>query len=97
MPKDNSAVFEKTCFLGPQCTLIRRFFNWIGATMALIACCLDILYMGKVVFQNKGIYVGYVLFWTLRLLITFALGVYYFKTMGLDYRPRMASGVREEN
>ena len=63
----------------------------------MISAALDILYMGKVLFQSKGIYVGFVLFWILRLLVTFSLGTYYFCVLGLGYNPPMrATEHREE-
>lgn len=47
--------------------------------------------MGKVLFQSKGIYAGFVLFWVLRLLITLTLGIYYFCSYGCYYKPKMTS------
>ena len=53
--------------------------------------------MGKVLFQSKGIYVGFVLFWILRLIVTFSLGTYYFCVLGCNYNPPMrATEHREE-
>jgi hypothetical protein len=53
--------------------------------------------MGKVVFQSKGIYAGFVLFWVLRLLLTLAIGTYYYCQSGLGYRPKMSGAANREN
>ena len=88
--------FEMDCYLSPVCTLIRRFFNWSGAILALISASLDILYMGKVPFVSKGIYAGFVLFWVMRLVITVLLGAYYICAYAANYRPSMAAGVNAD-
>lgn len=53
--------------------------------------------MGKVLFQSKGIYVGFVLFWILRLIITLTLGIYYFCSMAVGYHPRMSANAHRED
>lgn len=79
--------------MGPVCTLIRRFLNWAGACLALMSCILDILYLGKVQFHDKGLYIGIALVWVARLIITVLLAMKYYYEKVINYRPRMTDTV----
>ena len=79
--------------MGPVCTLIRRFLNWAGACLAMISCALDILYLGKVQFYDKGMYIGIALMWTVRLVACALLSIYWFNKFVVQYRPRMTDTV----
>ena len=84
--------------MGPVCILIRRFFNWIAATLAMISTALDILYLGKAQFYSQGTYIGLALVWTARLILCCCLGIYYFNSQVLNYRPKMSgTGTRPDD
>ena len=65
---------------------IRRFFNGIGALLALIGCALDVVYMFKSPFYAQYVFLLMSFLWCLRLCVSTGMSIYLFKSKILEYR-----------
>jgi hypothetical protein len=83
---NNNTNFEKhTCF-GDTCISIRRFFNYIGAILAVLNSSLDIAYVAKSPFYSSMVLGLSAFFIALKVFVTIGVSQFYYTKYVRNYK-----------